>query len=59
MSTYRELNEGMKIDFFGTKYVINKVIDFDIVQVIEPNGLKVNLWFPNLPGREILDLKFD
>lgn len=50
----RELTAGMKILFFGTEHTINKVIDYDVVEVILPNGKAINLWFPNLPGREIL-----
>jgi hypothetical protein len=51
----RELNKGMKILFFGTEYSINKVVEFDIVEVVLGNGIKINLWFPNLPGRDIIE----
>jgi len=51
----RELKEGMKILFFGTKYIINRVLDYDKVEVIQNNGIAINLWFPNLPGREIIN----
>ena len=50
----RELKIGMKILFFGTEYIINNVIDYDIIEVIQNNGVKLNLWFPDLPGRKIL-----
>jgi len=51
---YRELKKGMRILFFGTEYTINKVLDYDRVEIILPNGHTENLWFPNLPGREII-----
>ena len=50
----RVLKKGMKILFFGTEYTINKVVNFDTVEVILGNGHRENLWFPNLPGREII-----
>jgi hypothetical protein len=45
----------MKILFFGTEYSINKVVEFDTVEVVLENGIKINLWFPNLPGRDIIE----
>lgn len=51
----RELKEGMKILFFGTPYIINKVLDYDEIEVIQNNGIKIVLWFPNLPGRKIVN----
>jgi len=51
----RELKKGMKILFFGTSYVIDKVLDYDRIQVVQGNGNRVTLWFPDLPGREIIE----
>ncbi len=51
----RVLKKGMKINFFGTDYIINKVLDYDKVEVIMNNGVSINLWFPDLPGRFVYD----
>jgi hypothetical protein len=50
----RELKKGMKILFFGTKYIIDEVLNYDTISVVQNNGIKIHLWFPDLPGREIL-----
>jgi len=50
----RKLEKGMKISFFGTIYIINKVLDYDKIEVIQNNGIACVLWFPDLAGREII-----
>ena len=54
MGERRELKNGMKILFFGTEYIINRVLDYDVVEVIQNNNIAVVLWFPDLPGRVII-----
>jgi hypothetical protein len=50
----RILLKGMNILFFGTHYVIHSVLDYDKIEVIQGNGIKVVLWFPDLEGRTII-----
>jgi len=49
-----QLKPGLKISFYGTVYTIYKVHDIDIIEVILNNDIKITLWFPDLPGREII-----
>lgn len=53
----RKLEVGMRVSFFGTEYTISEVVDYDIIKVVQKNGIKTTLWFPALPGREILTTK--
>jgi hypothetical protein len=52
---YHKMREGSKISFWGTTYTIDKVIEPDRVRVTMNNGVPISLWFPNLPGREVLE----
>jgi hypothetical protein len=49
------LKKGEKITFCGTEYTINKVLDYDTVEVIQNNGIPITLWVNRNAGCRIIN----